>query len=200
VERRYPEVRLSAHGGAFDLARLLDDNRQLDLFVGIPLSPAESAAIAGRFVAWPVGFANRLVPRDRPFTFEDYLEASRAYRAYDPPAERDVRGDPWSLWIWQQYWAREQARAERLALEPIDSDRGVQLVRHAAEALERLLRLHPRPPLRNYRTLGFAYSKLARIEPAYRRRMAEVLTTYLSIHPSDPDAARIESLIRTAGE
>jgi hypothetical protein len=201
IRRSCPELRLPAgatRSGAGDLPELLELNRALPAFMGLPFLRQEEATLERSYEIWHVGFAYRLVPRGVPFTFEDYVRASESYSRYEPPDARDVRGRPWATFIREQYWAREQDRAERLSLQPTVTERGLRMVLLSTQLLERIVRRCPDAPPLNLRTLGFAYWKLSRIDAGYRSHMVGALQAYLARNPADPHADEIEDLLRSS--
>jgi hypothetical protein len=201
IRRRHPEIRLPAQPASSRIEALLtlvDLNRGRPTYVGIPFLPGEEAELKRAYAIWHVGFAYRLVPHGEPYEFEDYIEDSTVYSRYVPPSASQVQGRPWAEFMRDQYWAREQNRAERLALQDPGNPRGAHMVALSVELLERIIEEWPDAPAVNWRTLGFACWKLSRDDPSHRARMVEALREYLARNPADPHAGEIEALIDSA--
>lgn len=194
LERARPDVRLPPGPGAPGFGALVDANRERDTFVSVGL-PEQVREISGRYELWNVGFTYWLRPAGQRPDAAAYRRASAVYAAFEPPDARARGLSAWERHLVEQYWKREVDRAERLSLAPVDDESGRELVRLAAEALERLVVRAPDPPLSAWRTLAFAWSKLRPSDPRAAARMVAALRRYLELRPDAPDRAQVEALI-----
>jgi len=200
VSTHHPELVLPGDpGDAFELGAFLDRNLDRTVIVNGGLFSREQEALEPSYTAWNTGAGLWLLPAGARPAFEAYRRVSEAYSAYRLPPLEELRGDPWAVYLYERYWRNEQLRAEQLSLQPADDPEGFRMVRHAADVLQRMIALHPAPPAKNYRTLAFAYWKLAQIDANYEGLLVEPLRTYLELNPDDPNRATLEGMIRAAG-
>ena len=202
IRANYPDLRLPGDGepGAIDLLQFVELNGDREIHIGPDLNRAQRRALEGSYDLWEVGFSTKIVSKGRPLGIREFEEASRVYERYTPPDRTTLGDGTWAAFVVDRYWKNEQSLAERLSLHPVESESGRGLVLESTRRLERLIELHPDPPLKNYRTLAFAYSKLGGTDPRYLGRMVEILERYRELNPDDPDMERIEKLIRSAAD
>jgi len=181
--------------GEFTLVDFFEANQgKFPMYIG-KLADYETQNITQKFQLLPIGFLNKILPKNAPFDFETYKKDIEAF-TYVPPGKEEIRDKSWEAFIYYNYWDRELEKSKIIFENAAKSGGNKEMLNYGAKMLEALIEKNPEAPPGAYRNLGVAYQLLSKTNPLYLPKMVEAWKKYLSFDPKDdPQSQQIRQIL-----
>ena len=206
VDANYPEVSIPGDlygpkSGGYDMRRLFDANAvRFKMFIRSDYRESDRSWDED-YTIRPFGVVNQITSHHE--TFEPYAyvrESGEALPKFDLESLEKYPDGSWENAVLRDYWDARFVRSNYLINYAFRKGNDRFFLEAGVAGLQDVVERFPKRQPWVFKTLGFAYSKLALYEPAYEQKMRVAWQRYLEMGPpvNDPDLAEIRRMLSTS--
>ena len=206
LDANYPDVSIPGDvygpkSGGYDLRRLFDANAaRFRMFIRSDYRESDRSWDED-YTIRPFGVVNQITSRHEPFEPYAYVrESGEALPKFDLKSLEKYPDGSWENAVLRDYWDARFVRSNYLFSYAFKDGNNRFFLEAGVAGLQDVVERFPKPQPWVFKTLGFAYSKLALYEPAYEQKMRVAWQRYLEMGPqvNDPDLAEIRRMLSTS--